>query len=238
MTLGVSKYNCPLPCLYWMTGTKLISNEILQRKILFLYHVATLPWGALARDFHDVQREHDLGLVAEVQPVLQEWNLNNIECYSKAQFKKILKNLIYEKNRKEILDWMRGYKKISLDKCKNKPHKMQDYFKKLNVQESRMKFRIDCFLVPTIRLNFKSNKKYKAEKWLCPDCTPECVTKSSGPPGDLSSPSLNLYADSQEHAYVCLGNSDLRQGRDLDDTRDLVTFFSELVDRRKLRGKE
>ena len=44
---------------------------------------------------------------------------------------------------------------------------MQDYFKYLSVQETRMKFRIDCFLVPTIRENYKADKKYKVEKWLC-----------------------------------------------------------------------
>ena len=182
VTMGVGKNGCPLPCLYWSTGTLFISNEILKRKMLFYHHIATLPEGTLARDFHDVQKEHGLGLVAECQQLLQDLNLNNIEVYSKVQFKRILNKLIYQKNREQLLDWMKGYKKINFDKCKEKPHKMQLYFKRLSVQETRMKFRIDSFLVPTIRENFKSNRKYKAEKLLCPDCTPESVMLSPSPP--------------------------------------------------------
>ena len=194
--------------------------------MLFYHHISTLPQGTLSRDFHDVQKEHGLGLVAECQQLLQEWNLNNIEVYSKVQFKKILNKFIYHKNRDELLEWMKGYKKINFYECKEKPHKMQDYFEKLNVKETRMKFRIDSFLVPTIRENFKSNKKYKAENWLCPDCTPECLTVSPHPPGDLSLYPVTFHGDSQEHAYVCRGNRDLRQGRDLNKTKDQVKFFS------------
>ena len=86
VTMGVGKNGCPLPCLYWMTGTKLIENEILQRKMMFYHHVSTLPPGTLSRDFHNVQKEHGLGVVAECQQVLEEWNLSNIEVYSKNQF--------------------------------------------------------------------------------------------------------------------------------------------------------
>ena len=192
----------------------------------------------MAPDFHGVQKEHGLGLVAELEQQLQDWNLNNIESYSKPHFKRILKELIYKKNREELLNWMKGYKKISFDYCRGRPHKMQDYFRELNIQDSRMKFRIDSFLVPTIRMNYKSHKKYKAENWLCPDCTPESVTMSPSPPGDLSTSLTTLHADTQEHAYVCLGNSDLREGRDLDKTRDQVAFFSDLVERRKLNSKD
>ena len=87
-------------------------------------------------------------------------------------------------------------------------------------------------------MNYKCNKKYKAENWPCPDCTPESVTMSPSPPGDLSPSLTTLHADSQEHAYVCRGNSDLRDGRDMDKTRDQVAFFSDLVERRKLNGKD
>ena len=113
VTMSVGKNGCPLPCLYWMTGTKFISNEILKRKMLFYHHISTLPQGTLSRDFHDVQKEHGLGLVAKCQQLLQEWNLNNIEVYSKVQFTKILKKLIYHRNLDELLEWMKGYKKIN-----------------------------------------------------------------------------------------------------------------------------
>ena len=54
---------CPKPILYYHTGTLIMFNGILLRKILFLYHVTTLSPSCLARSVYDTQCLLDQGLV-------------------------------------------------------------------------------------------------------------------------------------------------------------------------------
>ena len=65
---------------------------------------------------------------------------------------------------------MDGYKKIDREKCEKEKREIKYYFKTMDVADSRLAFKIENFVVPTIRLNFKSDKKFKAEGWLCPYC--------------------------------------------------------------------
>ena len=98
-------------------------------------------------------------------------------------------------------------------------------------------------MTPTIRLNFKSDPKFKSEKWLCVDCVSENMNVSSGtsiqPDSELvtvklSSRKLTGYPDSQDHQmFHCQGNADLREGKDIaGNSKDCVTFFQQLIQRR------
>ena len=64
LSLAVSR-SCPIPMLYHQTGTLMMSNRILQRKLLILHHVATLPVSTLARDFYDTQKENNISWFGE-----------------------------------------------------------------------------------------------------------------------------------------------------------------------------
>ena len=44
---------CPIPKLYSETGTMLMSNRVLLKKMLFLHHVASLSSNTLARQVYD-----------------------------------------------------------------------------------------------------------------------------------------------------------------------------------------
>ena len=106
-----------------------------------------------------------------------------------------------------------------------------------------MAFKIQNYVIPTIRLNFKSDKKYKAEGWLCPDCR---VTEGAGVEtvtariayseatvnsGNVRQP--GGYLDSQEHVLkYCTKNEELRKGKDLESLEDCVTIFRQVISRR------
>ena len=95
---------CPIPILLYHTGTLSMTNRIMLRKIMFCFHVATLPPSTLAREVYDTMVQHNhVGLWREVEPVLRELNLGPLESYSKYQFRKIVKLKIHQKQKHELL---------------------------------------------------------------------------------------------------------------------------------------
>ena len=76
---------CPIPSLYYETGGMLMELRILQKKLLFLHHVATLPDYSLAREVFQVQKELNLcGLLQDCEEFLIERGV--------TQFSKTLEN--------------------------------------------------------------------------------------------------------------------------------------------------
>ena len=114
--LNVGRNGCPIPCLYWMTGMMFPINEILYRKMLFLHHLATLPESSLANEVYKIQSQQKLSncMVSECLDVLSEWNIkeNNIIHYSKKDWRELMKEKIYHRNRLQLLEKIKGYKKL------------------------------------------------------------------------------------------------------------------------------
>ena len=177
VTLGLGKKSGPIASLYWSTGTYFMSNRILKAKLMFIHHLANLPEG-LGKDFYNVQNSLELpGIVSDCKVYLEEWNLGNVEHYTKSQWRKTIGSKIYEKNRSECLEMMKGLKKIDVNACASEKFEMNSYFKTLTVRESRLRYRIKYFLTPTVCLNFKNDKVFKAQNYLCQDCLPEDITE-------------------------------------------------------------
>ena len=99
--------------------------------------------------------------------------MTNIEGFTKAQWRRIIKSKIYEKQRLECLESMKGYKKIDYHKCAEEKFEMKHYFKTLNIQEARLCYKIKHFLVLMVSLNFKNDAKFRAQNYLCQDCLTE-----------------------------------------------------------------
>ena len=179
LTLGLGKKAGLISAMYWSTGTLYMSNRILLNKVLFVFHLANLSEG-LAKDFYDIQVSNSNlpSVVSECQTYFAEWNLNDIISYTKSQFRKIVKDKIFHKNRLECLQSMRGLKKINMDKCSEEKFELNNFYKTLNVKESRLCFKIKYFLTPTISTNFKNDKKFKSQKYLCQDCIVKSKTDS------------------------------------------------------------
>ena len=131
---------------------------------------------------------------------------------------RLMKQMMMKKNTEELLSWSETYKKVDTEQYRKKELKLDPEFRRLNLQDSRIFFRKTCFLLQTVRLNFKSNKQYKAESYLCPDCL------SLDPP--VSHP------DDQASLLTCQGNSDLRVGRDLGDLKQEIDYYRSIIARR------
>ena len=219
---GLPKTGAPLASMYIDSATFLMKNRILKQQILFVHHLATLSDNSLAKEFYISQKQQAFpGVVTMCQEVLKDFNLVNIERYSKYQFRTIVKQLIFNKNRNEILEWAKGYKKINHDTCSKEKFERKGYLTKLNVADARLYFRIKYFLIPTFRLDYKNIHKYRAEKWLCPECV-ERLQRSRPPPNDVE---LSCEQDSHDHArYNCPSNNQLRKNTDFSDPEQEVVF--------------
>ena len=90
---------CPKPSLFWETGSIRMKFMILQRKLLFLHHVATLPDTALAKQIYTVQTQLGLpGIAQECQDFLTKFQITKIDLFSKFQWKTFVKKHIRSMN--------------------------------------------------------------------------------------------------------------------------------------------
>ena len=225
VALGLPKTGAPLASMYIDTATYLMKNRILRQQLLFMHHLATLPDHCLAKQYYLSQKTLKLpGVVTRSQDILHELNLTNLENYSKCQIRKTVKEIMFNRNRLEILEWAKSYKKIDYDTLCNEKFERKAYLSKLNVNDARMYFRIKYFLVPTFRLDFKNNNRYKAEEWLCPDC--------------VARVQRDRQSNLRELKRICEQDShdQLRDKTDFSDPKQEVAFFRNVMERRNELG--
>ena len=197
--------------------------RILQKKLLFLHHVATLPDEALAKEVFQVQEELNLpGLIQDCKDFLIRGGITNLSSYSKFQWKNLVKAEINKLNKNDILEKMRGYKKISYHEFAKQPFQLQAYMKTLNIAQARLRFKLKTSMTPTVRMNFPSDVEFSDQLWTCTGCS-DVPDRSCGVIG---------RRDTETHIIVCPGYDDLQQDMNLDEDRDLVKYFSMVIKRR------
>ena len=198
----------------------MMEYKILQKKLLFLHHVATLPDTALAKEIYIVQTELALpGLVKECNEFLVKFNITNIHNYTKGQWKNLVKTKIIELNKDDLLVQIRGrFKKLSFDKLKEESYKIKPYLSNLNLADARLRFKINCEMTPTVKMNFQSDAEYSRDMWTCPGCSTS---------GDVLG-----CRDTQRHILICPGYDSFRQDKDLSQDQDIVKYFQQVIKHR------
>ena len=108
------------------------------------------------------------------------------------------------------------------DKYVDKEFKRQEYLSSLNLRDARMRFKINASMTPTIKMNFPSDEKFASQMWSCSGCA------DSDRGHELAG-----SRDTQQHVMLCPGYADIRENKNLEDDRDLVKYFSEVIKRRQ-----
>ena len=85
--------------------------------------------------------------------------MGNIKDYSKQQFKWMIKKNLARKNTADLLERAKNMKKVKKEDYKSSEFKLKEYFKQLNLHDSRTIFRKNSFMLKTVRSNFKSDKR-------------------------------------------------------------------------------
>ena len=144
----------PKPNYYWQTGSIRMHNLILKKQLMFYHHLANLPPDSLAREFFEIQVERDLGIATELREHLEHMGNRNPREVSKLAWKKSVGEYIEARNRRQLLDDIRGYKKLSYEELSAEKFERKPYLSNMDLENVRMKFKITSQVVPTIRKNF------------------------------------------------------------------------------------
>ena len=82
--------------MYWYLGQKTPENRVIEKKLMFLFHLANLPVDALARKVYEEERRLDVGdiggLVSECRRHFAELNIREglLTSVSKSQWRQIV----------------------------------------------------------------------------------------------------------------------------------------------------
>ena len=185
-----------------------MKNRIMKRKLNLLHHLHSLTNDSLAKEVMEIQYKFEMpGLVSECKDLLNHLGIANISTYSKPQFKGLVNKEMRKLNRKELIANSKQYSKIGYNE--SDIFELKAYFNQLDVSSARMRFKIAVNMVPSIQMNFKSDRKFAANLWTCSGCS--------------------TSQDTQDHVIECPGYANLRTNLDLHEDGDLVKYFRQVL---------
>ena len=125
----------------------------------------------------------------------------------------MVKDYIFRLNRSELLSEIQGYKKLNYDELSREKFERKPYFSKLNLEDSRMKLRINVHLVPTILANYPSKYRRQGRSLACFACSQSAArTPGTGSGGQVSTSTSSpppIHSQSHLLSGECQGVSDL-----------------------------
>ena len=225
---------CPKPSYYWETSFLTVDNYILKTKLNMIHHLKNLPEGSLGKSFLELQLEDKTlgGIYYECEEHLSKMGNHDLTTLSKTKFKKMVNIYIQNKNRLDLLEDIKSYKKLSYEKMKDEKYERKKYFFTLNLEETRARFRVSNNMVQSFRKNYPG--KFKGKSLSCQYCLKKF--KEENP--NIQVTSDLVPDDSQFHSYVCPENRELVKNLDIENSdSDLVLFFKTILDRRFESGE-
>ena len=198
----------------WETKTLTMRLRIWKEKLNLYKYLQHMPEETLANEiFMEQKRCGFPGLVKECEEFAKvlgiENQLTDIKT-SKAEFKRIVKTAINMENEKVLRNQLKNYSKVK--EWADEDYGIKDYLKNMTLEDSRMYFRIRCNMTK-FAFNFRNMKEYSDTLWWCSSC--------------------EKAVDTFAHSKWCIAHSDLRQGKDLSDEKDLVKYITEVLLRRE-----
>ena len=130
---------------------------------------------------------------------------------SKAGWKTLVKSAIRKENEREVLEAMKGYKKLKERPIVRESLGMKDYVEKLSLYEARIIFKHKSSMSRYVKMNYKGDKKYKQEGWKCDNC---------------------LQLDNEDHLLSCIGYEELRKNLNLEINKDLAAYLHKIYMKR------
>ena len=108
---GTSK-GCPIPAYYWDTGSLTAENFIIQKKLLFYFHLSNLEEDSLAKEILNIQKEKELpGLALECKQYLTDLDIESEpESMTKNQWKRTIQKKYMRKINKNYFLQLRTIK--------------------------------------------------------------------------------------------------------------------------------
>ena len=172
---------------------------------------------SLAGEFFQLQLQEEAeGITSECKEHVRKMGNINPRETSKQLWKKRAKKYIEEKNKLELLEEIKKYKKLHYEDMSKETFERKAYFHENNLEDVRFMFKIKSEVLPTMRKNF--SRKYK-NSLICPSCK---TTASN-----ISSP----QEDTQRHLmFDCPTFAAQRMDKDLvNNDSELINFFKSVI---------
>ena len=204
-------HSVPTPALRSELGCLSMQERIDSRKLNFLFHLKTLENSSLAREVYELQKKYGHpGLVSECRKLISKYDLPDIiegvSVSSKLQWKNIVKNKIREYSEEKLKNEFGDYSKLKGGPLMEDGLKVQPYIQNLKLSEARTMFRIRTLMMPA-KMNMKNNRKFAEQLWKCDQCQ---------------------RMDAQSHILWCPFFAPLREGKNIEDDKDLVDYFQKV----------
>ena len=187
-----------------------MEHRIALRKLMFFHHLINLPEQSLAYQIASVQNTLGYpGLIGECKALLDLYQIDSYpEQLSKLQWKRICKRMVMNKNKTDILEQSKKYKKIAHEEMSKESFGVKNYLKEMTLTDAKLNFAIRTQMVRTVQANFKGEPMYKKNNWKCVGC------------GKL---------DTQEHVLRCHAYKHLRIGSSLENVMERVQYFRSVI---------
>ena len=183
--------------------------EIMKRKLNLIQHIKNLDDNCLAKEIYNEQiRNNWPGLTKECEELCVFLNIPNVITteMTKGAWKNKVKQSIREKNSQNLKDKMEKYSKLEEMRQEEKCE-LKSYFSDMTMEEARTHFRIRSKMI-NCKFNHSSDPKYRAELWRCSAC------------GNV---------DTQSHILWCSAYSKLREGKSLENDRDIAQYYHKVM---------
>ena len=160
---------------------------------MFLHHLANLLTNSLAFKVLEIQLRNSLpGIGTELKEHIDKLRVNEVRGIPKPVWKKKVKEYVHDLNAKQLIEESKRYKKVKYEDLVKDKYRRKDYFKTLDLEGARLRFRISSNMVESVRSNFPGKYRAKGKPLTCPSCSNQSVSNQGNSTVVDSSPKDDL----------------------------------------------
>ena len=164
--------NCqkaPIPLMYFDLNVLYPTFRILKEKLNLYHHIIAClsPKAVIHQVLISQRRLHLKGLHSEIEDFLIKHEISDVRVYSKAEWKALVKRKIEIDNREFLIDLSKSYKKIDYLEMACEDYGMKDYFHRLDLKSSRIRFQERASCISKCMSHQPSNKKFIEAGFIC-----------------------------------------------------------------------
>ena len=187
----------------------------MSEKLTLLYHIINSDKDSLVKEVYETQIKFKFpGLTQECIELIKELGLPNImsendrEKISKLKWKQLIKKAIMEKCESELKSEILKLKKLKNGPMESETLKTKHYLKTNKLKDARILFKYRSKMLD-FKFNYKNDVIYSKEMWSCDSC--------------------QSAIESQDHILWCPAYVDLREGKSINEDKDLIAYFAAVM---------
>ena len=115
----------PLLMYYWDTKSLQTENILMMNKLLFLWHLSSLPHTSLAGEIYSLQRQDKSlpSVLSEFDVFLGELNIHaDPSNYSKKEWKRLISSRVHERNKNSLIQQLQSSRKLDIEKISSESY--------------------------------------------------------------------------------------------------------------------